>query len=110
MKNTGKDFVYVTTGHRLRMDQLSEHEYFGEDYVAGKMQPALFRNRAGANRVVWTWDSWDSFDVKPGTEYVFRHARTGHLEMLQLLGAIDADTLERLLLFAPGKVIQWTLK
>jgi len=103
-----KRFASLPTQHRLSLSQLSTHEYFGEDMIAGRSQPALFAHTPfrgkTSYRVVWTYGKWDHFGLTEGEEVEFFHTQTNARKRMmfqRVLGLDESGT---------KKIPQWTLK
>ena len=108
-----KEFAYIPTGHNLRLTELDEHEYFGEDFCKGKMEPAIFVALPSRKKyVVWTSGSWRNFGLRTNDEVMFKHTQTFRTKKLRFLRSfhihqyVNMDTKDQKF----PKLTQWTLK
>lgn len=117
------NFFYIPTEHTLRVGQLGEHEYFGRDFLDGKMTCALFRTyddpfsrrRGGKLRAVWSWGRWDREGLEAGKVCTFEHTQTRRKTEMVFTGiVVDRETLQELRVTNPEllaeRAPQWTLK
>ncbi len=104
-----RSFAYIPTGHRLKMEDLSSHEYFGDDLIKGKATVALFRSARGTLVAVWSYGDWASYGVKFGDVVTFKHDQSFRETEITFCGTINSVNFE--LVKGDGKKIpQWTLK
>ncbi len=104
-------FDYIPTGHQLPLATLEKHEYFGDDFAAGKCTVGLFKTEAGKLRAIWSFGEWSTYAVKRGLPYRFRHTQTSRTQRLIYIGPLDRDTVAMLPPEAlAGNVTHWTLK
>ncbi len=109
-----KEFAYISTGHSLRLTELDEHEYFGEDFCKGKMEPAIFvSTRTEKKYVVWTSGSWKDYELKTNDEVLFNCAnrrlwpqKMKFLRSFHIHQWVNMDTNNQKF----PKLRQWTLK
>ncbi len=101
-----RTFSYIPTGHRLKIADLSKHEYFGEDLKSGKNTVAIFQTDEGALRAVWSYGNWNSYGLEVGDHATFKHTQSfREVEMrLVLITSKDCDVEGDI------KIPQWTLK
>lgn len=106
-----KKFAYIPTGHRLRLSELSTHEYFGEDFLAGRGSVAVFENAKGQFRAVWSSGDWDTYGLTKGDLVDFQHTqRDGRGQELTFRGTFKADMAVDDEDYPNPKIAQWTLK
>lgn len=104
-------FAYIPTGHRLKITQLARHEYFGQDFKAGKNTVAIFRVPSGGLRAVWSYGNWTGYGLKVGDWAYFQHTQTRRKIEAVLVSIItSADYKVEGDLDTDPAVVQWTLK
>ena len=109
MKTTST-FSYIPTGHKLALSNLDQHEYFGEDFLAGKCTVAIVRTVEGRHlRAVWSYGDWTTYRPDLGDVIVFRQAQTSRHVVAHLVAIVDRGhpVPEA---FGEMKAVQWTLK
>ena len=109
MKTT-PTFSYIQTGHKLALAKLSQHEYFGEDFLAGKCTVAIVRTVEGRHlRAVWSYGDWNTYGLDPGDLVVFGHTQTRRHVVAYLVAVVSRDRPVPEA-FGEMKAVQWTLK
>ena len=110
-----RDFpmAYVPTGHQLKLSELGDHEFFGEDFRNHKCSVAVFRTDSGKYRAVWSYGDWQTYGVGFGERVWFRHTQTMKRTDMVLVGfclwgALIGEGLDAIP--ANAKLVQWTLK
>lgn len=104
-----RSFAFLPTGHNLHLNDLANHEYFGDNFMDGKCSAAIFETPEGKFRCVWSYGSWD-FNMEVGKHYDFEHTQSRAVTRgLKFVGVITKDNRE-IAKVTKNKVAQWTLK
>lgn len=102
-----RTLAYIPTGHRLAINSLGTHEYFGNDFMKGTANVAIFLTTDGKQmlRAVWSYGDWKSYGFEEGDEVYFEHTQSMRKTRLTFVSLIPSTRL-----FGPKLVPQWTLK
>ncbi len=104
-----REFSYVPDGlKRLPISRLHEHEYWGHNYAAGKMEFALFEKEKGGYTIVATYGTWDS--LQHDEICLFRHDQTRRPIFMRFLNLLPYGDREVHDLINGRAVSVWTLK
>lgn len=104
-----KFFYLPDTDQDLRLTDLSEHQYYGDDYVSGKATVAIFHAEDGSLRAVWTYNGWSHYKLTKYAQVSFEHTQTEREVNLYFVG-IAAEDAEGPSFGTDSPVPQWTLK
>jgi hypothetical protein len=108
---TRHDYAYIPTGHQLRIKDLANHEYFGDDFVDGKCTAAVLKTATGKLRVVWSFGDWADYGHRAGDLLTFQHTQHQRCTELTYIGHLSRENLP----FLPPEALDvraahWTLK
>lgn len=103
------DMASLPSGMMHKLDELGEHEYWGNEFAKGEMEYCLVEKENGGYVACVTSGSWDFFKYAKGDYITFFHTQTGARTTGVVLGFINKDT-DVSQFGINRKVATWTLK
>lgn len=100
-----RTLAFIPTGHKLAINDLHTHEYFGEDFKEGKATVAIFQTYTGKLRAVWSYQGWDWYKFSKGDDVLFEHTQSMKKTCLTFVTVLPSTES-----FDGKKVPNWTLK
>lgn len=107
------DWASIPSGYQMKLDELDQHPYWGEDFAAGESGYCLVQRESGGYIAVISWGGWDGFigrdKIAVGDWITFFHTQTFAKTHAKVIGFINKDT-DVSQFGITRKVPTWTLK
>lgn len=102
--------AYIPTQHRGKLSAADKHEYFGEDFRAGKSEFAIFKSEAGRHYCIWTYGTWEYWKLEAGQKVTFQHTQTFRQTEMEFVREVSLADFDKVVAEGNVSVVHWTLK